>query len=117
METGEIIKILRKQKGITQTELGEVLGVNTSSIQKYESGAVNNLKMGTIKTLCEYFKVPPWIIVFQNYVPNEEVVLDIASLGDRNLEYPLTLLYKLNADGRRKAMTYVKDLIDSGNYK
>lgn len=57
--------------------------------------------MDTIKALCEYFKIPPWIIVFPNYAPSEEVVLDIASLGDRNLEYPLTLLYKLNAEGRK----------------
>lgn len=54
METGEVIKKLRNEKKFTQSELGIMLGVNTSSIQKYESGATKNLKLETIK---EHLKI------------------------------------------------------------
>lgn len=64
MKTGEVIKKLRNQKKITQSELGIMLGVNTSSIQKYESGATKNLKLETIRELCHIFDVPPLMFVF-----------------------------------------------------
>ena len=34
--TGERIKKLRKEKGLTQQQLGEMLGVQKSAIAKYE---------------------------------------------------------------------------------
>ena len=36
--TGERIKKLRKEKGLTQQQLGEMLGVQKSAIAKYENG-------------------------------------------------------------------------------
>ena len=42
--TGERIKKLRKEKGMTQQELVELLGVQKSAIAKYENGRVPNLK-------------------------------------------------------------------------
>ena len=56
METGDVIKKLRNEKKFTQSELGIMLGVNTSSIQKYESGATKNLKLETIRELCQNIK-------------------------------------------------------------
>lgn len=38
MHTGKVIKFLRTYKNMTQDQLSDVLGVNKSSIQKYESG-------------------------------------------------------------------------------
>lgn len=49
MQTGEVIKFFRKNLNLTQDELAEKLRVNKSSIQKYESGAVQNLKIETIR--------------------------------------------------------------------
>lgn len=63
METGEVIKKLRNKKKFTQSELGIMLGVNTSSIQKYESGTTENLKLETIRELCHIFDVPSVVFV------------------------------------------------------
>lgn len=57
--TGDIIKRLRKQKGLTQQELGKLLGVQKSAIAKYENGRVSNLKKETISKLAEIFNVSP----------------------------------------------------------
>ena len=42
--TGERIKKLRKEKGLTQQQLGEMLGVQKSAIAKYENGRVPKRK-------------------------------------------------------------------------
>lgn len=51
------IKSLRLQHDLTQTQLGEILGVQKSAIAKYESGRVTNLKYETIEKICKYFDV------------------------------------------------------------
>ena len=56
--TGERIKKLRKEKGLTQEQLGNLLGVKKSAIAKYENNRVENLKKDTIQKLSEIFDVP-----------------------------------------------------------
>lgn len=55
--TGERIKRLRKEKGLTQEQLGNLLGVKKSAIAKYENNRVENLKKETIQKLSEIFNV------------------------------------------------------------
>ncbi|WP_290155211.1 helix-turn-helix domain-containing protein, partial [uncultured Dubosiella sp.] len=54
---------LRKEKGWTQQELGDRLGVQKSAIAKYESGRVKNLKRTTIKKMAEIFNVDPMVFI------------------------------------------------------
>lgn len=63
MEAGDIIKNLRMQKGLTQEELGNILGVKKAAVQKYESGRVENIKRSTIAKMAEYFNVSPSFIM------------------------------------------------------
>lgn len=58
-KVGEYIKQLRTRRGMTQEELGAILGVKKAAVQKWESGTVQNLKRATIKTLSDYFGVSP----------------------------------------------------------
>ena len=50
------LKQLRKSHGITQDELGEILGVQKAAICKYETGRVP-LPHDAIVKLCDYFQV------------------------------------------------------------
>lgn len=59
MDMGERIKKLRTDRGMTQEELGKILGVKKAAIQKYESGSVENLKRSSIKILATTFGVSP----------------------------------------------------------
>lgn len=63
MTTGDVIRKLRKEKGWTQQELGDRLGVQKSAIAKYESGRVKNLKRATIKKMAEIFNVDPMVFI------------------------------------------------------
>lgn len=61
--TGEIIKSLRKEKGLTQEQLGKLIGVQKSAIAKYERGEIVNLKRETIEKLATIFDVRPSFIM------------------------------------------------------
>lgn len=115
MNTGKIIKKLRQDAGLTQDELSAILNVNKSSIQKYESGAVSNLKMETIRTLCETFKVPPWVFVFPEYLTDYDHLPKFKFKN--NLTDSIHFALLLNEEGLTKILEYTRDLIDSGNYK
>ena len=56
---GDILRELRLQKGATQEEVGQVIGVGKAAIQKYEKGIVSNMKRSSIQKLSEYFGVSP----------------------------------------------------------
>ena len=59
MTTGEKIRQLRKELGMTQEELGNLIGVQKAAINKYETGVVVNLKQATIAALSEALHVSP----------------------------------------------------------
>lgn len=63
METGDIIKKLRKNHNLTQEQLGDILGVQKSAIAKYENGRVENLKRSTIQKMATYFNVSPLLFL------------------------------------------------------
>lgn len=41
---------------------------------------------------------------------------DFFEFSDENLSLNLSYLYRLNREGRLKAMVYARDLVSSGNY-
>lgn len=51
MEVGQLIKEARIAKGLTQEQLGEIVGVQKSAIAKYENGRVVNIKRSTLQKL------------------------------------------------------------------
>lgn len=59
----EIIRGLRERRGITQKELGEVIGVKDPAIRSYESGNVENIPRSSVIKMAEYFGVSPCYIM------------------------------------------------------
>lgn len=51
---GAHVKKLRKQNGLTQTQLGDALGLTFQQIQKYES-AKNRMSYSTVVKIAHYF--------------------------------------------------------------
>lgn len=72
MTTGDRIKQARKAAGLTQTELANKIGVKFSTIHKYESGMIVNLKRETIAALADALDVKPsWLMCMDETVPSE----------------------------------------------
>jgi transcriptional regulator with XRE-family HTH domain len=101
-----IIKILRQEKGLTQEELGEYLGVKKSAIQKYESGAIVNLKVATIRKLCDLFEVAPSTFIYEKHTP-----LDLKVIDNPLYIEVMKNACNLNDLGLVKVNEYIKDLL------
>lgn len=81
MTLGEKIRAHRKALGLTQTELGEKLGVKVNAVSKWECGRVEAIPTSKIKALANLFDVPPsYLIDDEKDVPavtsEDEAILD-----------------------------------------
>ena len=62
---GKRIYMKRTENGMTMKQLADRLGVQTSAINKYEKGAVENIKRKTIEDMAKIFKCSPsWLMGF-----------------------------------------------------
>lgn len=64
MDIGSKIKAARLAKGMTQQELGDILGVQRSAVAKYENGRVVNIKRSTLKKISDVLNIPPFELIF-----------------------------------------------------
>jgi len=55
IQFGQLIKEIRKERGLTQDQLGELIGVTKSQISKLENGT-SNMTIGTIFKIFEAMK-------------------------------------------------------------
>lgn len=58
LDTGQIIRALRKAKGLSQTELAAQIGVTKSMINKYESG-VRSPSLEALSKICYSLNISP----------------------------------------------------------
>ena len=63
MTVGEKIKAQRKALGLTQTELGEKLGVQKNAVSKWECGRVDDIPGSKIKAMAALFGVAPSYLI------------------------------------------------------
>lgn len=93
MTTGDKIKLLRKSKGMTQSELGERLGVKKNAVSKWECGRVEDIPAGKIKMMAEIFEVPTSYLIDDEETikkqpaansdePDKKALLDIVKSSD-----------------------------------
>jgi transcriptional regulator with XRE-family HTH domain len=59
MTLAERMKQLRVTRGLTQEQVGKVIGVSKATIMKYEKGEIKNLKRTSVQKLSEFFGVTP----------------------------------------------------------
>ena len=57
LHVGERVRMYRVKAGISQTALGEHLGITFQQIQKYERGA-NRIGASRLQQICEMLKIP-----------------------------------------------------------
>ena len=106
MELGLKIKKARIEKGLTQQELGDIVGVQKSAIAKYENGRVVNIKRSTMQKIASALNIRPSELIFEQS-PEDTADLHVKILTDFELMDVLRYYYELSDDKQRM----VKDLI------
>lgn len=115
------IKRLRVSKGLTQEQLGEILGVGKATVQKYESGQIQNLKTAHIKKLCELFAKKPHYFIFDDLEQYEKT--DDRLIHDIEIKYGDTVAkivlksVSLNEKGHKRLLQLADDLSFLEKYK
>lgn len=108
MELGQKIKEARIQKGLTQEELGKIVGVQKSAIAKYENGRVVNIKRSTLQKLAKALDLRGSDLIIEGN-PKEAATLHARVLMDSELMISIEQYYELS-DEKKKM---VRDLIRS----
>ena len=111
---GEKIKNARLAKGMTQQELGELLGVQKSAIAKYESGRVVNIKRSTLKKISDILGIRPSELIFDiNEKPVETAERHIEIIMDEDISEIFDDFKKLDTKKRKIVKDLVKSLADT----
>ena len=104
MNIGDKIREARLSKGMTQEELGKVIGVQKSAIAKYEKGRVVNIKRSILKQLSDTLGISPSELIFDAYIEEEQKKNDIQAdiilkmRTDETFMSVVESLYKLDKD-------------------
>ena len=124
---GQRIRKHRMNKGLTQEELGDLLGVQKSAVQKYENGSIS-LKGETVKKLCEIFSVLPYELIWENHVDRAEAIVDILKRNEelkqkvitmelgRRSSVLISMFNELNIEAKSKVIEYATDLAKIPEY-
>ncbi len=80
VEIGKRIRALRLERGLSQTELGNLLGVTFQQIQKYEKGA-NRVAAGRLQRVAESLDVPITFFYSGNVEQHESTESDSVDVG------------------------------------
>ena len=112
MELGDKIRMLRKQQHMTLEEVGNIVGVGKSTVRKWESGAIANMRRDKIALLARALHVTPgYLMGWENEdePPALSSIPPVSSLtpDETNL---LDNYRMLNTEGKSIARTTVQSL-------
>lgn len=97
---GQLIKDARIAKGLTQEELGKLVGVQKSAIAKYENGRVVNIKRSTLQGLAKALDLKGSDLIMVSNA-KEAASLSAMVLMDSDLHEVVELYMSLNDEDKK----------------
>lgn len=105
MDIGELIYNRRKELNLTLEEVGNYVGVSKSTVKKWESGFISNMRRDKIALLAKILKIEP-----------TELIGDGKTGNTPEEETLLSNYRQLNSEGQKKVNDYTEDLVKGGLY-
>ena len=105
MTIGDKIRLHRKALGLTQTELGEKLGVKTNAVSKWECGRVDDIPTSKIKAMAKLFDVQPSYLIDEKQPAHTNG--DGLAEDDKRI---IELLHQLTQENRERIVEIIKAL-------
>ena len=109
MEIGQKIKKARLERGLTQQELGDIVGVQKSAIAKYENGRVVNIKRSTLQKIASALNIRPSELIFTES-PKDAADLHVRIITDFELMETLKDYYLLSEENQKMIRELVRSL-------
>ncbi len=120
------IKKYRIEKGLSQRELGELIGMTQQQVAQYENGK-RKPKLETVLKFAKALEVKPRQLDYSEYIDDtidkqpslRESVEHMTTIKTENKTFLAlaTSFAKLNDKGQEKAASYVDDLSKIPEYK
>lgn len=85
-QKGDLIKKIRKEKNITQTELAEAIGVSKQTMYKYENNIVSNIPSDKIELIAKKLNISPGQLMGwkgYHYYYYDDDNNDVTNLGEK----------------------------------
>lgn len=114
MDIGKIINERRNELGMTLEELGEKVGVTKSTVKKWESGYIKNMRRDKIELLANTLKLSPVTFITGEIHPITQSDKQQRKTPEKNYalsegeEYLLELFRKIPDDKKQLAIEMLK---------
>lgn len=115
MNAGDKIKQLRLNKGLTLEDVGRLVGVGKSTVRKWETGAIANMRRDKIAKLADALGVTPMDIINMYDLPSEDSSLPSPALSWDQQEL-LDNYNQLNEEGQEDLRKQARVMVRSGEY-
>lgn len=109
MEIGQKIKHARLAKGLTQEELGNMVGLQKSAIAKYENGRVVNIKRSTLQKLANALELRGSDLIIESE-PQEAAEFHARVLLDDELMEVIEMYYTLTQEEQKTIRNLIRSL-------
>ena len=116
MTTGAKIRKYRLEKGLTQKELSEKLGVSGSFIGQYENDT-RTPKMATLNKIANALEIDSSCLISDPPITFEVPMAEVVEYYGPFISDVEKNFNKLNKDGRTKVVEYAADLSENPKYK
>jgi transcriptional regulator with XRE-family HTH domain len=108
MDVGELIQTRRIAKGMTQEELGEIVGVKKSAVAKWETGRVSEIKRSNLKKISEALDLRPTQLLGDVETDPVSTAEEMANIYmDVELRQMIAEYYKLDDQKQAQVREYV----------
>lgn len=109
---GSRIEARRQSLGLTMDHVASEIGVAKSTIQRYEKGTIEKMKLPVIEAIARVLNVSPaWLCGKAEF----EASLPVCTLTAQEQQL-ISLSRQLNEEGQEKLLDYADDLVTSGKY-
>ena len=112
IKIGERIKETRIAEGLTQAALGKAVGVNKSTIQRYENGKIKKIKLPVIDSIAKSLYVNPAWLVFRS---DKKTLQTISS--PEPLDEGIELYKRLDVIDKAEIRGMIKQMLKNPKYK
>lgn len=115
---GNRIKSRRKELNLTLKQIADIVGVASSTIQRYENGTISQLKLPVLESIAKALDInPTWLVrddapMILNHLNKSENIKKQNSLE----LFLLDSFNKLNKEGKNEAIKRVEELTYISKY-
>lgn len=112
MEIGNLIYNRRKELGLTLEQIGDYVGVSKSTVKKWESGYISNMRRDKIALLAKILQIPPTDLI--NAETENKPPLKLPSGDEQEL---LKIYRNVNQDGQDYIMQTARMVEGTERYR